>query len=64
MDRRNSIALNAEYVDPSYIRQYLSMWLFQQAGVPTPMDFPVRAANERPVLATRLRHRTFGRLIA
>jgi hypothetical protein len=41
-ERRGSIALNAEYVDPSYIRQYLSMWLFAESGTPCPVDFPVR----------------------
>ena len=40
--RRGSIAFNAEYVDPSYIRQYLSMWLFNASGTPAPVDFPVR----------------------
>jgi rhamnogalacturonan endolyase len=40
--RRGSIAFDAEYVDPSYIRQYLSMWLFNASGTPAPVDFPVR----------------------
>ncbi len=37
-----SISLNAEYVDPSYIRQYLAMWLYNAAGVGATEDMPVR----------------------
>ena len=34
--------LLAEYMDPSYLRQYLSFWLLNLAGVPCSFDYPVR----------------------
>ena len=40
--RVSNAEFNAEYVDPSYARQFLSMWLFNQAGVSASPDFPVR----------------------
>ena len=36
------LALNAEFIDPSYLRQNTSFWLFNQAGTPAPIHFPVR----------------------
>lgn len=35
-------SLISEFADPSYIRQMLSFWLFNQAQSPAPFDFPVR----------------------
>lgn len=42
MPRQHELALNGEYVDPSYIRQYLSMWLHRTSGTGGPVHFPVR----------------------
>lgn len=36
------LALNAEFIDPSFLRQNTSFWLFNQAGTPAPIHFPVR----------------------
>lgn len=36
------LALNAEYVDPSYSRQMLSMWLHRATGTGAPEHYPVR----------------------
>ena len=36
------LALNAEFIDPSYLRQNTSFWFFNQAGTPAPNHFPVR----------------------
>ncbi|MBL9171763.1 MAG: lamin tail domain-containing protein [Verrucomicrobiales bacterium] len=36
------LALNAEFIDPSYLRQNTSFWLFNQAGTPAPIHFAVR----------------------
>jgi hypothetical protein len=36
------LALNAEFIDPSFLRQDISFWLFNQAGTPAPIHFPVR----------------------
>lgn len=35
--------LNAEYVDPSHSRQFMSMWLHRSSGTGAPNHFPVRA---------------------
>lgn len=40
--RMKELALNAEYVDPSYTRQMLSMWLHRVSGTGGPEHFPVR----------------------
>jgi len=40
--RVRKTSLLAEYVDPSYLRQYLSFWLLNLAGVPAPFHYPVR----------------------
>ncbi len=40
--RLRELALNAEYVDPSYSRQMLSMWLHRVSGTGGPEHFPVR----------------------
>jgi len=32
----------AEYIDPAYLRQYMSFWLMDKMGVPSPYDYPVR----------------------
>ncbi len=37
------LALNSEYVDPSYSRQYLSMWMHRMTGTGATPHFPVRA---------------------
>ena len=41
--RLRELALNAEYVDPSYSRQFMSMWLHRVSGTGGPNHFPVRA---------------------
>jgi hypothetical protein len=40
--RLRELALNAEYVDPSYSRQFMSMWLHRATGTGAPGHFPVR----------------------
>ncbi len=40
--RLRELALNAEYVDPSYSRQFMSMWLHRVSGTGAPNHFPVR----------------------
>ena len=40
--RLRELALNAEYVDPSYSRQFMSMWLHRATGTGAPEHFPVR----------------------
>jgi hypothetical protein len=40
--RISNAAFNAEYVDPSYARQFLSMWLQNESGTGATPDFPVR----------------------
>lgn len=40
--RMKELALNAEYVDPSYTRQMLTMWLHRTSGTGGPEHFPVR----------------------
>jgi hypothetical protein len=40
--RMKELALNAEYIDPSYTRQMLSMWLHRNSGTGAPEHFPVR----------------------
>ncbi len=40
--RLRELNLNAEYVDPSYSRQFLSMWLHRLSGTGGPNHFPVR----------------------
>jgi hypothetical protein len=40
--RVKSAAFNSEYQDPSYVRQYLSLWLHQVSGTGATPDFPVR----------------------
>ncbi len=40
--RQRELALNAEYVDPSYSRQMLAMWLHRASGTGGPEHFPVR----------------------
>lgn len=40
--RVRKTSLVAEYIDPSYLRQYLSFWLMNLAGVPTLFHYPVR----------------------
>jgi hypothetical protein len=40
--RMRELALNAEYVDPSYSRQWLTMWLHRTSGTGGPEHFPVR----------------------
>jgi hypothetical protein len=40
--RIGKTSLMAEYMDPGYLRQYLSYWLLAQAGVPAAFDYPVR----------------------
>lgn len=40
--RMRELALNAEYVDPSYTRQMLTMWLHRVSGTGGPEHFPVR----------------------
>ena len=40
--RMRELALNAEYVDPSYTRQMLAMWLHRDSGTGGPEHFPVR----------------------
>ena len=40
--RLRELALNAEYVDPSYSRQLMSMWLHRMTGTGAPEHFPVR----------------------
>jgi hypothetical protein len=40
--RVGKTSLLAEYMDPSYLRQYLSYWLLNLAGVPSAFDYPVR----------------------
>jgi hypothetical protein len=40
--RIGNTSLLAEYMDPSYLRQYLSFWLLSLAGVPASFDYPVR----------------------
>ena len=32
----------ADYMDPAYIRQSLSFWLFREAGAKAPYDYPVK----------------------
>ena len=34
-------SLLSEQADPAYLRTYLSFWLLQQMGVPSPFDYPV-----------------------
>jgi hypothetical protein len=34
-------SLLSETADPSYLRTYLSFWLMEQMGVPSPFDYPV-----------------------
>ena len=41
--RLRELALNGEYVDPSYARQFMSMWLHRVSGTGGPNHFPVRA---------------------
>ncbi|HEX2746542.1 MAG TPA: lamin tail domain-containing protein [Verrucomicrobiales bacterium] len=41
-NRMKELALNAEYVDPSYSRQMMSMWLHRVSGTGGPEHFPVR----------------------
>lgn len=36
------LALNAEYVDPSYSRQFMTFWLHRTFGTGAPNHFPVR----------------------
>ena len=36
------VALNAEYVDPSYLRQFMAFETMRNAGTPAPLHFPVR----------------------
>lgn len=36
------LALNVEFIDPSYLRQNISFWFFNLAGTPAPLHFPVR----------------------
>ncbi len=40
--RMKELALNAEYVDPAYTRQMLTMWLHRASGTGGPLHFPVR----------------------
>lgn len=40
--RLRELALNAEYVDPAYTRQMLTMWLHRVTGTGAPEHFPVR----------------------
>lgn len=40
--RMRELALNAEYVDPSFTRQMLTMWLHRTTGTGGPEHFPVR----------------------
>ena len=40
--RMKELALNGEYVDPSFSRQMLSMWLHRTSGTGGPEHFPVR----------------------
>ena len=40
--RIGKTSLLAEFMDPAYLRQYLSFWLQDLAGVPAPFDYPVR----------------------
>lgn len=40
--RLRELALNAEYVDPSYSRQFLSFWMHRESGTGAPNHFPVR----------------------
>ena len=40
--RMKELALNAEFVDPSYTRQMLSLWLHRASGTGAPEHFPVR----------------------
>jgi hypothetical protein len=40
--RMRELALNGEYVDPSYSRQMMSMWLHRVSGTGGPEHFPVR----------------------
>ena len=39
--RLRELALNAEYVDPAYTRQMLTMWLHRDSGTGGPEHFPV-----------------------
>lgn len=40
--RMKELALNSEYVDPSYSRQMLALWLHRVSGTSAPEHFPVR----------------------
>ncbi len=35
----------AEFIDPSYVRHFLSFWLLEQAGHNSPFHYPVRLQN-------------------
>ena len=40
--RQRELALNAEYVDPTYLRQFMTFAAMRYAGTPAPIHFPVR----------------------
>ena len=43
--RISHTSLLAEYIDPAYVRQFLSFWTMTQAGHPAPFHYPVHVRN-------------------
>ncbi|HWI58934.1 MAG TPA: lamin tail domain-containing protein [Bacillota bacterium] len=58
--RIGKTSLMAEYMDPAYLRQHLSFWLMNQAGVPAAFHYPVRLQRNGQFYQLAFHHDVLG----